>query len=180
MRRVLTALLVALLLCPDLPARDVHQWRNVQKLKRGTPVQVVLWNGTDVYGRIHSVSANGIEVSVPDSVTAKSNWIQAVHRPSVREVVRRSGQMYLPDPHRWMIAGAVAGAAGGVASGAISDARHGYQGRWLFGGLIGSFGGAMLGVMSAAVVAIVQLPAAIAHRQRVIFEAQTAPTEANH
>jgi hypothetical protein len=179
MRRICAALLVVLLLSPDLPARDVHQWQNVEKLKRGTPVLILLQNGTEITGEVETVTDSAVEVAVPDSANYQVAWIQTIQRPTIRRITRTPGRPHLPNPGRWMLVGAVAGGAAGVASGAVSDARNGNQARWLIGGLAGSFGGAMFGLVAAAWVGIVQFPRAILRHKRVIFEAQTAPTVVN-
>lgn len=173
MRPLLAMLLAVLLVSPDLAARDIHDWNNVRKLKHGTTVVVDLTNGDEYWGRIESVQENSLTLAVPDHTVAQASWVHTLDRAAIRQVVRSRGPVYLPDPRRWMIVGAVAGGAAGVTTGAIEDTQKRNQGRWLLGGVFGSMLGAMGGLVTAGCIAVVQLPRGMAQRDKVVYEAVT-------
>ncbi|HMD37981.1 MAG TPA: hypothetical protein VKH15_01790, partial [Candidatus Acidoferrum sp.] len=62
MRQTLTALLILLLLAPELPARTNRGWEDVKKLKPGVSVEVWLWSGEDLWGEIDEVSDTGLRI----------------------------------------------------------------------------------------------------------------------
>lgn len=179
MRHSLATTFVLLLLCPGVLARDIHNWGNVTKLKRGTPVLLVLRSGRDVTGQIESLTDSTVQLGVPDSDNYQAGWIQTIERTAIRKVVRMRRPLYYPDTQHWIVAGALVGGSAGVASGAISDIRHGNQARWLIGGFVGSFAGASLGGAAAIVVVLAQIPGALLGRNKLIFEADDPTNHTN-
>jgi hypothetical protein len=174
MRRTLIALLIALLLVPDLPARGNHDWDNVKKIKPGTTLEIQLKSGDQFYGELDQVSDSGLRIYAADNNSAQTNWQHDLDRKQIRRIVRFRRSSHLPNPTRWMAIGAVAGGAIGVGAGAIGDAKHGNNGRWLVDG----FAGALLGFFAScavlagvAVVHAAQLP----RHTRVIYEDNSLP-----
>ena len=66
MRRALIALLVFALCVPEVQARNSRGWENVEKVKRGTPLLILLRNGEFVSGNLESVSDSDLRVATPD------------------------------------------------------------------------------------------------------------------
>lgn len=170
MRRTVTALLIILLLAPDLPARNNRDWKSVKKLKPDTPVLIWLWTGEDLRGDIESVSDTGLRLALPDRTNSQVSWERTVDRSAVRKIIRLRDLPNLPDAHKWMVAGAVAGGAVGVTTGAISDAKNGYQGGWVIGGLVGGLFGAMIGDMAAGLVGIGEATPTLFRHSKVVYE----------
>jgi len=174
MRRTLIALLIALLIVPDLPARTNHDWDNVKKIKPGTTLEIQLKSGDQLYGELDQVSDSGLRIYAADDKSAQTNWHRDLDRNQIRRIVRFRRSSDLPNPSRWMAIGAVAGGAIGVGAGAIGDAKHGNNGRWLVDG----FAGAVLGFFAScavlagvAVVHAAQLP----RHTKVIYEDNNPP-----
>jgi hypothetical protein len=174
MRRTLAALLMALLLAPELPARSNGDWDNVKKLKRGAYIEISLWSGENLSGRIEDVNNTGLQVATAERSGGGpgAGWLRDVDRASIRTVVRFR-RPYVPDGKRWMATGAVGGGLIGVTAGAVADAEHGNHARWLLGGL----GGAGLGLLvSCAALAAVGAfdTAQEMHRRDIVYEAKRA------
>ena len=174
MRRTLIALLVALLMVPDLPARTNHDWDNVKKIKPGTILEIQLKSGDHVYGELDQVSDSALRIYAADNNSAQTNWQRDLDRKQIQRIVRFRRSSDLPNPAHWMAIGTVAGGAIGVGAGAIGDAKHGNNGRWLVDG----FAGAVLGFFAScavsagvAVVHAAQLP----HHTNVIYEDNNPP-----
>jgi hypothetical protein len=170
MRRTLTAPLIFLLLVSDLPARSNHNWENVKKLKPATPISILLWSGENLRGRLDSVSDTGLWFAIPDRIDPQAISAHMVDRANIRRILCTHEVPNLPDPHRWMVVGALAGGAIGVAGGAISDANQHTQGGWLFGGLAGALGGAMVGEMAAGFVGMGKATSALLHHSKTVYE----------
>lgn len=168
MRRVLTALLVVLLLCPDLPARDIHKWQNVEKLRRGTTVDVVLWNGGEIKGEFEFATDSSVQVAASNVDAYDPRSIQTIDRASIRRVIRLRAALYVPNEHLWGAIGAVGGGAAGALSAGISygDGFHAF-----FGGLGGALFGWVGAMVASVVVVLAQMPRAFSHHPKVIFEA---------
>lgn len=174
MRRTLTALLIALLFVPDLPARSNHDWDNVKKVKPGTTLEIQLKNGDHLYGELDQVSDSALRIYAADNNSAQTNWQRDLDRTQIRRIVRFRRSSDFPNPARWMTIGAVAGGAIGVGTGAIGDARHGNNGRWIVDG----FAGAILGFFAScavlagvALVHVAQLP----RHTKLIYEDNSPP-----
>jgi hypothetical protein len=170
MRRTLTTLLIVLLLAPELPARSNGDWKNVKKLKHGTDVEISLWNGENLNGKIEDVNNTGLQLATADRSAPGIGWLRDIDRASVRTIVRFR-RPYLPDGKRWMVTGAVGGGLIGVTAGAVSDAEHGNNGRWLLGGLGGAGMGLLVSFAALAAVGAVDTAQGI-HRRRVVYEAK--------
>lgn len=169
MRRTLTALLIVLLLVPELSARSSHDWATVKKLKVGTSVEVLLRRGENISGEVESVSDAGMQIAtVGGNIDPRVGWLRDVDRASIRRIVRIRRSNF-PDPKRWMIIGAVAGGAVGVTTGAVGDIEHGNNGRWILGGLGGAGLGFLVSCGALAAVAAVQVARLPNHRQ-VVYE----------
>src|SRR5205823_8727732 len=63
MRRVLVSLLAILSCVPGLSARDKSDWANVQKLKPGTPVAILLSAGEELRGYLEAADASGLRLT---------------------------------------------------------------------------------------------------------------------
>lgn len=172
MRRILTALLIALLLVPDLLARTNHDWKNVKKVKPGTPIQILLWTGDNVSGELDEVSDAGLLLYTAARTTSQTTQLH-IDRQNIRRiaVIRH---VNLPDSGHWMRVGALTGAAVGVAVGGFEDAKQGDNGRWIVGGLVG----ALVGFFAAWTVVVAVDTAKLAQGPRhtkVIYEAKKSP-----
>jgi len=170
MRRAFAILLIGLLFIPNLPARTAHGWNNVKKLRHGARVMILLWNGDRLSGRIDSVGDAGLRLATPDHVNPQASWIRTVDRASIRRIVRVPNARNLPDPGKSVEIGAIAGGAAGVVTVAISDAKHGNQGRWLVGGLLGAVGGAMAGLVTAGIIGIAETAPALVHHGTLVYQ----------
>lgn len=172
MRRVVTILLVALLLCPDLPARDLHKWQNVEKLRHGTTVSVVLWNGGEIKGKFEFATDSSVQVAASNVDAYDPSSIQTIDRTSIRRVIRLRAAWYMPNERTWGTVGAVGGAGAGAIAAGVSygDGLHAF-----FGGLAGALFGWLAGVLAGGVVMIAQIPGAYPRHPKVIFEAAHNP-----
>src|SRR5277367_2277997 len=168
MRQILAVLLAALLAAPALPARDNHDWANVEKVKLGTHVRVLLWSGESLGGELDAVSDSTLRLSVADRSAPQTGWSRTVDRASIHRIARVR-QNELPNPHHWLVAGAVAGGVAGVATGAVQDARHGDNGRWIVDGFAGAVAGFLAAVAVVGAVAIVKTARNSSH-VRVVYE----------
>ena len=159
-----------LVLAPEISARSNSDWGNVRKLRPGTYVEISLWSGENLSGKIQDVNDSGLQVGTADRSGPGASWLRDVDRASVRSIVRFR-RPYVPDGKRWMVTGAVGGGLIGVGVGAASDAEHGNNGRWLLGGL----GGAGLGLLvsCAALAAVGAFDVAQGmHRRDIVYEAE--------
>jgi hypothetical protein len=173
MRRTFAALLIVLLVVPELPARSNGNWKTVRKLKPGTSVEVLLRSGENISGEVEGVSDTGMQIAtVGGNVDPRVGWLRDVYRASIRRIVRIR-RTSLPDSKRWMITGAVAGAAVGVTTGAVQDAEHGNNGRWILGGLGGAGLGFLVSCGALAAVVTVQV-ARLPHHRDVVYEDESA------
>jgi hypothetical protein len=170
--RGLFVLSAAMLLCPSLHARDIHKWESVQKLKRGTPVLIVLSNGARICGRIDSATNSGIEIAVPDRRNPRAASIRTIDRRSVLRVVRKAKPVYLPNAKHWMIAGAAVGGTAGVIAGAAEDATEGNNAHWLTKGVAGAGAGVLAVSAASLALAAVQIPRLMSRREKVVFESR--------
>lgn len=168
MRRALAAVLAVALLCPDLPARDIHKWRNVQKLRPGTTISVVLWNGGEINGQFEFATDSAVQVAASNVDAYNASSIQTIDRSSIQRVVRLRSTPYVPDERKW---GAV-GAVGGVGAGALAEGiSHGDGLHAFFGGLGGALFGYLGGILAGGIVMTAQAPRAFSHHPEIIFEA---------
>jgi hypothetical protein len=145
-RRAIAVVLAILLACgaPRAWARDVHDWENLQKLKPGTPVQVLLKSGGGLNANFEVASDTSVQVIMLDGSGAND-----VPRNNVKSIT----QLYIypppgPNAQKWVLVGAGAGAVTGAAIGGARDLSHGSNYRWAEG----AFGGALLGMMGSVVV----------------------------
>jgi hypothetical protein len=172
-RQFLAIILAALLAAPALPARDIHDWANLKKVKLGTPVHVQLWTGETLGGELDAVSDSTVRLSVADSSAPQAGWSRTVDRASIHRVARVR-HTDPPNPNHWLIGGAVAGGIAGIAAGAVQDAKHGNNGRWVVDG----FAGAVLGFVAAVAVVggvlVVKTVSSSSH-VRVVYEDSGAP-----
>ncbi|HEX5424232.1 MAG TPA: hypothetical protein VFW94_11835 [Candidatus Acidoferrales bacterium] len=169
MRRVIAAVLAILLLCPGLPARDIQKWRNVEKLRRGTTVVVVLCNGGEINGQVEFATDSAVQVAAFNTDAYETSSIQTIDRTSIRRVIRVRAALYVPDQQRWGAIGAVGGGTAGALSAGISygDGAHAF-----LGGLAGALLGGLAGMIASAVVMIAQAPRAYFHHPKIVFEAR--------
>lgn len=173
MRRVIAVVVCLLLLAPEVSARNLGDWKNVTRLKRGTSVLVSLWNGDQLEGRLESVSDAGLSVGSPESTRSNLKWSQVVERGSVRSIVRWRGHGDLPDPGKVMIIGTTAGLATGAIVGGIQDATGRNQARGLTYGLAGAalgFFGSCFVLAGVAGVSLARGP----RRTEVVYEARAS------
>jgi len=166
MRRTITALLIILLLSPDVPAQNNRDWKSVKKLKPDTPVLIWLWSGEDLRGNIESVSDTGLRLDLPDRMNSQVSWQRAVDRSAVRKIIRLRDLPNLPDAHKWMVTGAAIGAGVGLVAG-IANKDNGVG---PLGALIGLLGGAMIGDMAAGLVGIGEATPSLFRHSKVVYE----------
>lgn len=88
MRRTMTVLLIVLLLVPELPARSNNDWEKVKKLKPGTAVQILLWSGDNLRGRIDSVGDAGLHLTMADGSSSQTSRLSELDRISIRRIAR--------------------------------------------------------------------------------------------
>lgn len=138
MRLAFLGLLAVLALSPGLLAREKSAWANVEKLRPGTPIFVVLQNGQELRGELEAVDANGLRLTTLDRRGALIASNYRVDRTSIRKIVRFR-RPKLPNPGKWMLIGTLAGGAFGATAGAIHNASHkGDAVPWPITGLAGA------------------------------------------
>jgi hypothetical protein len=173
MRRTFTALVVVplliLLVGPDLPARNNSDWNNVKKLKRGTSVEILLWSGENLRGKIDDVSDAGIQLDMIDRNNLQLSLQYQFDRTSIRRI-STGRQLNLPDSKRWMVTGAVAWGGIGLVGGGVADVTNGTNYHWLAGGLGGALAGFFVSCVALAAVSGVEV-ARDRHRERVVYSA---------
>lgn len=177
MRRLLVTLIAVLLFfVPDLSAaRNTGDWAGVRKLKRGTAVEVWLWSGEKLRGKIDNVTDDALNLDILDPGNPQISLQHAIRRDSIHTIAT-TRHLDLPDSKRWMLTGAVAGAGAGAIAGGIVDITHGTNYRWAAGG----FGGAILGffVSCAALAATGGVEVARDHhRGKVVYSADAPPPQ---
>lgn len=168
MRRTLTALLIVLLLGPELPARSNHDWENVKKLRPGTPIEILLWSGENFRGNVAGVSDTGLQLATARSTGPGVGRLQQFDRTSIRRIVLIR-QLKLPDSKRWMIAGAVAGGAIGLTAGAVTDVKQGGNYHWFEGALGGAGMGFFVSCAALAATGVVGAARGLQPR-KVVYE----------
>ena len=180
MRRTLTILFALLFIAPGLSARSKSDWANVEKLKPGTLVQVLLWNGEKLRGRLDGADDAGLWLTKMDRRNIRGGPRANVDRASVRKVVRFR-QPSLPDVGKWMFAGTLAGGVIGVVSGAIYDGiHHSNELHWLTGGLGGAGAGFFASCLVLTGVLMTEMVVEMIHPRTLVYEAQhTSSTQPN-
>jgi len=123
MRRILTILFAVLFIAPGLSARSKSDWANVEKLKPGSTVLIVLSSGEELRGRLDGADDARLWLTKMDRRNIRGGSRQSVDRASVRKIVRFR-QPRLPDAGKWMFASTLAGGAIGVVSGAMIVSRE--------------------------------------------------------
>jgi hypothetical protein len=171
MGRILVSLLATLSLTVHLSARPAHDWGNLEKLKRGTPILVLLWTGENMSGRVDAVNGTGLRLTPFERMNGGIGSVHEVERTNI-ERISTIHQHRLPDPRRWMIVGTVAGGAIGVTAGAVSDANHSGPStwRWFTGGVAGAGFGFLGSVAALAGVGAFDIGSDIAHPRKVLYE----------
>jgi hypothetical protein len=168
MRRILTALLIALLFAPELPARSNRDWEDVKKLKPGTSVEIWLWSGENLSGEIDDVSDTGLRVVMVNRSHTRLGPLREVDRETIRRIASFR-KPHLPDTGRWMLRGVLVGGAIGLTAGVVSDARHGGNYHWFEGALGGAGLGFFASCAALGTVGIVELARGL-HRRKVVYE----------
>lgn len=162
MRRVLAILLSVVFFAPLLSARSSRDWKNVEKLKSGASVLILLWNGERLNGRVDRASRTELHLTTLDSQST-------IDRSRVRKIIRIRGAE-LPDPGHWMIRGALVGGATFGAWGGIHDAvHHSNEAHWFTGAL----GGAGLGFFGSCVALTGVGVVAMFRHNTVVYEDKT-------
>jgi hypothetical protein len=147
MHRRVTVVLLILALAIVVPSADARQrddWSNVERLKVGTAVRILMKSGGGIYGNFTGASDTSVEVGLLDGSGAGN-----VARDNVKSITR----LYIdpppgPDAQKWVLVGAGVGALTGAAVGGARDVSRGTNYDWAAGAL----GGALLGMMGSAVV----------------------------
>jgi hypothetical protein len=179
MRRTLTVLIVipllVVLFVPDLPARNNTDWNNVKRLKRGASVEILLWSGENLRGKIDEVSDAGVQLTMMIDPGNPQLGIQyQFERTTIRRIVTVR-QLDLPDPKRWIVTGTVAGGGIGFVGGAIADVTHGTNYHWLTGGFGGAIAGLLVSCVAVAAVGGVDMARA-RQREKVVYSADVPST----
>jgi len=173
MRRALTVLIVipllVVLFVTDLPARNNTDWNNVKRLKRGASVEILLWSGENLRGKIEEVSDAGVQLAMIDRSNPQLGIQYQFERTSIRRIVTVS-QLNLPDSKRWIVTGTVAGGGIGLVGGAIADVTHGANYHWLAGGFGGAIAGLLVSCVALAAVGGVDM-ARTKRREKVVYSA---------
>lgn len=168
MRRTMAVLFIVLLQVPELTARTNSNWENVKKLKSGTDVEILLWTGDNLRGKIDHASETGLHLSMAYSSRSQAGRLRELDRVSIRRIIRIR-QPHLPDPTRWMLTGAVAGGAIGLTAGTITDLKYGNNYHWFEGGLGGAGLGFLASCMALAAVGSVDVARGF-RRGKVVYE----------
>jgi hypothetical protein len=168
MRRTLTALLIVLLLAPELPARSNRDWEDVKKLRPGTLLEIWLWSGENLSGEIGEVSDAGLRVVIVNRAHSRFGPLREVDRGTIRRIASFQNP-HLPNPGRWMLTGALAGGAIGLTAGVVSDAKHGGNYHWFEGALGGAGLGFFASCAALGAVGFVALARGL-HRRKVVYE----------
>jgi len=171
MRQILAALLALLLVAPHLPAHTRHDWGEVEKLTPEMLVTISLWNGDTLSGHVISANDSGLQLETRERRTrGTANLLREIDRTDIQKITRIPA-LNLPNPEKWMAAGALIGAGAGVTVGAVEDARQGNNGRWFLGGVAG----AALGFFGSGVVlvsvGIGKSVPVLAHHVKLVYEA---------
>jgi hypothetical protein len=178
MRRILVALLVTLMLVPQLEAKTSHDWENVKRQKRGTAVMLFLWNSDTVLGNIEEVGDSELRLFVRDTSGAAANWLRIVPRGKI-QTITRAPQANLPNARKWMVAGAVGGGVIGLTAGAIDDGRRGTNYQWFEGGFAGAALGFLVSCAALAATGAVALTRDMSHRRIIYQDSGRAPADGN-
>lgn len=147
-----------------------HNWTRVEKLKSGTSLQVDLWKGPAVVGKLDSVSGSAVRLKLWDDTP-----MEPISRGDIRRIIqlRRS---HLKDPHKLLVTGAVIGGIAGATSVAVLD-RNDCQGCKGFRIVLGGVAGAWFGFLGAAVVGVGLGTADLVHHSKVIYVAERPPAK---
>jgi hypothetical protein len=176
MRRILATLIVVLLFfVPDLAARNTSDWANVRKLKRGAPVQIWLWGGENLRGKIDDISDDALNLDILDRGNPQISLQHTIRRASIHTVAT-TRHLDQPDSNRWMLTGAAAGAGLGLVAGGIADATHGTNYRWAAGGFVGAVLGFLFSCAALAATGGVEV-ARDHHRGKVVYSADAPPSQ---
>ena len=147
MHRRAIGVVVAIVLAFGAPgawARDKSDWTNLQRLKTGTAVQILLKSGDRLLANFELANDTSIQVNMLDGSGTRD-----VPRDDVKSVTRL--HVYPPpgpNAQKWLLTGAAIGAVTGATVGAVRDANHGTNYQWAGG----AFGGALFGVMGSVVL----------------------------
>jgi hypothetical protein len=176
MRPTFFVLVVALLLVPECFARNRSDWKNVQRLKPGSEIMIVLSDGRHTEGCVRSATDSKLEIVVPGGSYPAGGRDQNLDRRDIEKIMRvHTHDPFAPDPKLVLALAVAGGAVIGTTVGAIGDAEHGNNGRWLAGGL----GGAGIGIFAwmafYAGVSVFDL-ATLARHRTVIYENPGART----
>lgn len=136
--RALAVVLPLLCFVQSAQARNKHDWKNVENLKRNTPVSIWLWSGDNLKGRIVSVADARMLLNGTDPVDP-AVAARPVQRNAIRRVVLIRGSA-LPDSG-WIWVGTLGGGLAGMIAGAAEDGIHGSGGRWVVGSVTGMVAG---------------------------------------
>ena len=172
--RTLAVLLAVMLFSPQLPARANHDWTNVEKLNPGTEIQVLLWSGVKLKGRIYDITDVGFRLASYPPLQLGGSWLRQIDRAAIKKIVSNR-EPNLPDPGKWMVLGAVAGGAIGATAGGIQDIRRGENYNWFLGGL----GGAGIGLFATVPVLLVVGVHRVIHHSKVVYEDKRTPPTNN-
>jgi hypothetical protein len=170
MRRVLVSLLAILFSVPGLSARDKSDWANVQKLKPGTPIAILLWAGEQLRGHLKAADASGLRLTWLDWNGTLISPAHYVDRMFVRKIVRFRHSKLPQDPGRIIIISTVAGGAVGATSGAIYDATHHNNAHWLTGGLAGAGIGFLGSCVVLGGIGVIEGSVELFHHSVVVYE----------
>lgn len=148
-----------------------HDWSEVEKLKPGTSLQVELWSGPTVVGKLESATDSAVRLKLWDGTP-----MEPITRGGIRRIIqlRRS---HLRDPHKLLVTGAVIGGIAGATSVAVLD-RNDCQGCKGFRIVAGGAGGALFGFLGAAVIGVGLGTADLVHHSKVIYVGQHPPAKA--
>lgn len=148
-----------------------HDWTKVEKLKLGTSLQVELWSGLAVAGKLESATDSGIRLKLWDGTP-----MEEISRDTVRLVIRLR-RSHLGDPHKLLATGAVIAGIAGATAVAISD-RNDCQGCKGLRVVAGGAAGAWFGFLAAAMVGAGIGTADLIHHSNVIYAAEHPPSKA--
>jgi hypothetical protein len=124
MCRTAAILVLMLVLAPVTRAGVSRSWNNVEKLKPGAPIAVMLWNGGKIRGLLVSAGDRGLRIDVYARFPVGTSRVRDVSRRNIRKIVLVRAEQNLPGPASWAKRGAMVGGAAGVGLGVHDDIKY--------------------------------------------------------
>jgi hypothetical protein len=175
MRRTIALVAIAfamLLIGSSAEGKDRTDWKDVQRLKPGTEIEVITGTET-IDGRLSSVTEKEVRLEARDRIATGLLTLRTVPRTDVRELYKTGKPLERRIPRGQLLLSSVIGAAVGVGVGAAYDSVHPYSddpgsGKLVFG-VLGFFVGPAVTALGRAIYSGT-------HRQKLIYRAPQSGT----